>query len=71
MSTTMHFDSTDPRASKAQEIAHRPGPRLPDGCRVIGGRRENYSSTIGGEVGGLDSQNFTVWSVRGRASVPF
>jgi hypothetical protein len=26
---------------------------------------------IGGEVGGLGSQNFTVWSVRGRASVPF
>jgi len=26
---------------------------------------------VGGEVGGLGSQNFTVWSVRGRASVPF
>jgi hypothetical protein len=26
---------------------------------------------LGGEVGGLGSQNFTVWSVRGRASVPF
>ena len=26
---------------------------------------------IGGEVGGLGSQNFTTWSVRGRASVPF
>ena len=26
---------------------------------------------FGGEVGGLGSQNFTVWSVRGRASVPF
>jgi hypothetical protein len=26
---------------------------------------------VGGEVGGLGSQNFTTWSVRGRASVPF
>jgi hypothetical protein len=26
---------------------------------------------IGGEVGGLGSQNFTTWSVRGRASLPF
>jgi hypothetical protein len=26
---------------------------------------------LGGEVGGLGSQNFTTWSVRGRASVPF
>jgi uncharacterized repeat protein (TIGR01451 family) len=27
--------------------------------------------SIGGEVGGLGSQEFTTWSVRGRASVPF
>ena len=27
--------------------------------------------SIGGEVGGLGSDQFTVWSVRGRASVPF
>lgn len=26
---------------------------------------------VGGEVGGLGSQNFTTWSVRGRASLPF
>jgi hypothetical protein len=34
---------------------------------AVGGAR----LLIGGEVGGLGSQNFTVWSVRGRASVPF
>ena len=34
---------------------------------VLGGAR----LLVGGEVGGLGSQNFTVWSVRGRASVPF
>ena len=34
---------------------------------VAGGAR----ILVGGEVGGLGSQNFTVWSVRGRASVPF
>jgi hypothetical protein len=34
---------------------------------VLGGAR----FLIGGELGGLGSQNFTVWSVRGRASVPF
>jgi hypothetical protein len=27
--------------------------------------------SVGGELGGLGSQNFTVWTVRGRASVPF
>jgi hypothetical protein len=27
--------------------------------------------SVGGELGGLGSQNFTTWSVRGRASVPF
>ena len=27
--------------------------------------------SVGGEVGGLGSQNFTTWSVRGRASLPF
>jgi hypothetical protein len=27
--------------------------------------------SVGGEVGGLGSGEFTVWSVRGRASVPF
>jgi hypothetical protein len=29
------------------------------------------SLSVGGEVGGLGSGNFTVWSVRGRVSVPF
>jgi Bacterial Ig-like domain (group 3)/Autotransporter beta-domain len=28
-------------------------------------------ASVGGEVGGLGSQNFTVWSVRGRLSLPF
>jgi Bacterial Ig-like domain (group 3)/Autotransporter beta-domain len=32
-----------------------------DGARIL----------VGGEIGGLGSQNFTTWSVRGRASVPF
>ena len=36
-------------------------------CNVVGGAR----LLIGGEVGRLGSQSFTVWSVRGRASVPF
>jgi hypothetical protein len=34
---------------------------------VVGGAKVS----VGGEVGGLGSQNFTTWSVRGRASVPF
>jgi outer membrane autotransporter protein len=34
---------------------------------VAGGAR----ILVGGEVGGLGSQTFTTWSVRGRASVPF
>ena len=34
---------------------------------VIGGAK----ILIGGEVGGLGSQNFVTWSMRGRASVPF
>jgi outer membrane autotransporter protein len=34
---------------------------------VLGGAK----LLIGGEVGGLGSQNFTTWSVRGRASLPF
>ena len=34
---------------------------------VVGGAKV----LVGGEVGGLGSQNFTVWSLRGRASVPF
>jgi hypothetical protein len=34
---------------------------------VAGGAR----ILVGGEFGGLGSQNFTTWSVRGRASVPF
>jgi outer membrane autotransporter protein len=27
--------------------------------------------SLGGELGGIGSQNFTTWAVRGRASVPF
>ena len=37
------------------------------GYSVAGGAR----ILVGGEVGGLGSQNFTTWSVRGRASAPF
>jgi outer membrane autotransporter protein len=37
------------------------------GFNVVGGAKVS----VGGEVGGLGSQNFTTWSVRGRASLPF
>jgi hypothetical protein len=37
------------------------------GLRIPGGAQ----FTVGGEVGGLGSSQFTTWSARGRASVPF
>jgi len=44
-------------------------------ARVTGGLSYNVAGgakvSVGGELGGLGSQNFTTWSVRGRASVPF
>jgi uncharacterized repeat protein (TIGR01451 family) len=44
-------------------------------ARVTSGLSYNVAGgakvSVGGEFGGLGSQNFTTWSVRGRASVPF
>jgi hypothetical protein len=44
-------------------------------ARVTGGLSANFAggarATVGGDVGGLGSQNFMTWTVRGRVSLPF
>jgi hypothetical protein len=58
-----YIDSLGSRAAAAGWAARTAGVSF----NLGGGTR----TLVGGEVGGLGSQNSTTWSMRGRASVPF